>query len=304
MWLVSRYCEHIAGRAKLPLSHEHRWVRAEPTAAAELQVVDRPPTSTRHGFARVKAVTAKGKLSSSLLQGIVDAALNNIQSDSQLVSTLYRYHKKASPPNKLTSLYLVDGIAREARSRQKKLDREGKGKGREGAAHSPATPAVGSTTPTNSPPPAASPAPTAAAGTGSYASFLKILEGGMLAKFVVDNWENGLPEHRDKVRKVLDIWTKAATFSPSALARISQKLLATSSSAPPPRPRSPTRPSLSPGASYAPLSLSLACLRWHSAPVDTRRLPRSWQQPRRFLGSGYTSCCLRQMRSSGHLADL
>ena len=125
------------------------------------------------------------------------------QSDSQLVSTLYRYHKKASPPNKLTSLYLVDGIAREARSRQKKLDREGKGKGREGAAQSPATPAVGSTTPTNSPPPAASPAPTAAAGTGSYASFLKILEGGMLAKFVVDNWENGLPEHRVRPRSLL-----------------------------------------------------------------------------------------------------
>lgn len=119
------------------------------------------------------------------------------QSDSRLISTLYRYHKKASAANKLTSLYLVDGIAREARSRQKKLDKEAKGKGREGgAAQSPSAPAAGSTTPTKSPPPSASPAPAASAGLGTYASFLKLLEGGMLAKFVLDNWENGLPEHR------------------------------------------------------------------------------------------------------------
>ncbi|GAA5905163.1 hypothetical protein JCM8208_000300 [Rhodotorula glutinis] len=205
---------------------------------------------------QVKAVTTKGKLSSSLLQGVVDAAIHNIQSDSRIVSILYRHHKKAAAANKLTSLYLVDGIAREARSRQKKLDREAKGKAREGAAQSPTAPAVGSTTPTLSPPPAASPAPAAAsAGSGTFASFLKILEAGMLAKFVLDNWENGLTEHREKVRKVLDIWTKAATFSPSAMARVSQKLLAagsSSSSTKTARVASPARPSLSPDLSPPP----------------------------------------------------
>ncbi|BGP47654.1 hypothetical protein JCM10450v2_003519 [Rhodotorula kratochvilovae] len=193
---------------------------------------------------QVKALTSKGKLSSSLLQGVVDAAMRNITSDSHLVSTLYRYHKKAAAANKLTSLYLVDGIAREARTRQKKLDRDAKGKARE----SPATPAVGSTTPTGSPPPVDSPAPTTAAAPatgGTYATFLKTLEG-MLPKFVLDNWENGLPEHREKVRKVLDIWTKAATFSASSLARVSQKLLATSTASTAAQPASPVRPSLSP----------------------------------------------------------
>ncbi|GAA5838102.1 hypothetical protein JCM9279_004126 [Rhodotorula babjevae] len=207
---------------------------------------------------QVKAVTSKGKLSSSVLQSIVDAALDNIQNDSRLISVLYRYHKKASAANKLTSLYLIDGIAREARSRQKKLDREAKGKGRDGAAQSPSAPPIGSTTPTKSPPPAASPALAANAGVGTYVSFLKLLEGGMLAKFVLDNWENGLPEHREKVRKVLDIWTKAATFSSSAMARVSQKLLAagssSSSSSKTARVASPARPSLSPDLSPGPES--------------------------------------------------
>ncbi|GAA5941786.1 hypothetical protein JCM3775_000105 [Rhodotorula graminis] len=207
---------------------------------------------------QVKGLTTKGKLSSSLLQGVVDAAIHNIQNDSRIISILYKHHKKASAANKLTSLYLVDGIAREARSRQKKIDREAKGKAREGPAQSPTTAAAGSTTPTLSPPAAASPAPAAAsAGSGTYASFLKILEAGMLAKFVLDNWENGLPEHREKVRKVLDIWTKAATFSPSAMARVSQKLLAagsssTSTSTKTARVASPARPSLSPDLSPPP----------------------------------------------------
>ncbi|GAA6047077.1 hypothetical protein JCM3770_004185 [Rhodotorula araucariae] len=195
---------------------------------------------------QVKALTTKGKLSSSLLDQVVAAAMHNAGSGSHLVSTLYRYHKKAPAANKLTSLYILDGIAREARSRQKKLDRDAKGKGREGttSAPSPATPAIGSTTPTGSPPPVHSPAAAAATG-GTYSSFLRTLEG-MLPKFVLDNWENGLPAHKDKVRKVLDIWTKASTFSSSALARISQKLLATSTSSATTRSASPVRPSLSP----------------------------------------------------------
>ncbi|GJN88925.1 hypothetical protein Rhopal_001896-T1 [Rhodotorula paludigena] len=190
---------------------------------------------------QVKTLVAKGKLSSSLLEGVVDAAMRNMASDAHLVSTLYRCHKKASAANKLTSLYLFDGVAREARSRQKKLDREGKGKGREPA---PA-PVAGSTTPTGSPPPDSATPATPAESGGTYATFLKKLEA-LLSKVVLENWENGLPEHKEKVRKVLDIWTKAGTFSSSALVRITQKLLATNTASPAPRQASPERPSLSP----------------------------------------------------------
>lgn len=96
------------------------------------------------------------------------------------MSTLYRHHRKASPANKLVSLYLIDAIAREAKSRQKKAEREDKGK----------APAAGSTTPLDSPPEAGP-----SAGNGDFATFLRKLEA-VLSKIVLDNWENGLPEHR------------------------------------------------------------------------------------------------------------
>ncbi|PRQ72446.1 hypothetical protein AAT19DRAFT_16370 [Rhodotorula toruloides] len=191
---------------------------------------------------QVKALVTKGKLSSSAVDGVTKAAMANVGADSHLVSTLYRHHKKATPSHKLTSLYLIDAVAREARSRQKKADKEGKGK--EKAAPAPA----GSTTPSGSPPPDDG-AGAGASGDGTFATFLKKLEA-VLGKIVLDNWENGLPEHKEKVRKVLDIWTKASTFSSSSIAKISSKLLATAStaasSAPPPRAASPGRPSLSP----------------------------------------------------------
>ncbi|BGP31609.1 hypothetical protein JCM10296v2_003381 [Rhodotorula toruloides] len=191
---------------------------------------------------QVKALVTKGKLSSSAVDGVTKAAMANVGADSHLVSTLYRHHKKATPSHKLTSLYLIDAVAREARSRQKKADKEGKGKDR--AAPAPA----GSTTPSGSPPPDDG-AGAGASGDGTFATFLKKLEA-VLGKIVLDNWENGLPEHKEKVRKVLDIWTKASTFSSSTIAKISSKLLATASTsaAPaPPRAASPGRPSLSPG---------------------------------------------------------
>lgn len=103
------------------------------------------------------------------------------------MSSLYRHHRKASPANKLVSLYLIDAIAREARSRQKKADKEGKGAGT----------AAGSTTPAESPPGAAA---GPSAGDGDFASFLRKLEA-VLSKIVLDNWENGLPEHRVRYSK-------------------------------------------------------------------------------------------------------
>ncbi|GAA5982123.1 hypothetical protein JCM10908_004750 [Rhodotorula pacifica] len=187
----------------------------------------------------VKALVTRGKLSSSAVTSLTELAMANIRADSQLVSTLYRHHRKASPANKLVSLYLIDAIAREAKSRQKKAEKEGK----QGAAG----PAAGSTTPLDSPPGAAA---GPSAGDSDFASFLRKLEA-VLSKIVLDNWENGLPEHKEKVRKVLDIWTRASTFGASALAKISYKLLAVSAAAPVAQ-MSPGRPSLSPGPADTP----------------------------------------------------
>lgn len=72
---------------------------------------------------------------------------------------------------------------------------------------------------------------------------------------------------QEKVRKVLDIWTRASTFGASALAKISSKLLAVSAAAAPVAQMSPGRPSLSPGEailsrSKASLGYTLARAAW------------------------------------------
>lgn len=101
----------------------------------------------------------------------------NSQSDTSLITLLYRHHKKAAPTHKLTSLYLIDAIARAARSKYKK---EGKAKQQEEP----------TTTPKDQPPVSES-----SAGTGTCGSFLKKLEG-LLSKIVLDVWENAPVEHR------------------------------------------------------------------------------------------------------------
>ncbi|KAL8283826.1 hypothetical protein RQP46_005258 [Phenoliferia psychrophenolica] len=167
----------------------------------------------------VKAVVTKGKLSPTVVQSVVDLALSNISSDAHLISTLFRAHKKALAPNKLVSLYLLDAIAREARVRAKKALKE---KG-----------AAATTTPAEDEPEQGQEA------KGTPATFLVKVEG-VLSKIVLDCWENGQREHREKVRKVLDIWTKAGTFSATSLARISQKLLALSTDSPAAAPTTTT----------------------------------------------------------------
>ena len=91
-----------------------------------------------------------------------------LQSDAHLVSTLLRANKKATPANKLASLYLLDAVCREARSRAKKAGKEKK---------SEVDPIQG------------------VEASGTFASLLTKVEV-ILIKVVVECWENGLPEQR------------------------------------------------------------------------------------------------------------
>jgi len=143
-----------------------------------------------------------------------------LQSDAHLVSTLFRYHKKASPSAKLSSLYLIDALARAAKSKAKRDATQDKGK-----AKSTSTSTTTTTTPTDSPPPTTAPAGGAGAGgPGTAASFLAKLEA-VLGRIVVENWDEGLREHRDKVNKVMGIWRQAGTFGEATLARVEGKLV-------------------------------------------------------------------------------
>lgn len=79
--------------------------------------------------------------------------------DAHLVATLFRQHKKASSTSKIYSLYLIDAIAREARSLAKKAAKD------------------------------------LSLQDAGYSTFIAKLEA-ILSKLVVDCWENGKLEHR------------------------------------------------------------------------------------------------------------
>ena len=193
---------------------------------------------------------ALASLSPARVENVASLAMSNIsvrarspalvhlltvsQADAHLVSTLFRANKKATPQNKISALYLLDAVCRDARARLKKQGKQKEKKPDQ-------DPVEGVDT------------------LGTYSTFLAKVEQ-ILTKFMLDCWENGAPEHRvrifvppavaqeltyavpqDKVRKVLDIWTKAGTFSAPVLLRISNKLVATSAT-PAPAPQSPSVP--------------------------------------------------------------
>lgn len=117
-----------------------------------------------------------------------------MQTDSHVVATLYKQHKKAKSSAKLVSLYLFDAVAREARARVKKAAKESKGKA--GAAAAPVdSPANGSTTPGGSPAPVEGSGAVEKKGDGTNASLLKKLEG-VAGKVVLINWEDGEEQHK------------------------------------------------------------------------------------------------------------
>ncbi|KAF8578803.1 hypothetical protein K439DRAFT_447173 [Ramaria rubella] len=67
-----------------------------------------------------EVVTAK-RLSASKMNKLTDIALNLMENDTQLVSTLYRTHKTLAPSSKIHSLYAFDALSRAARSKVNKL---------------------------------------------------------------------------------------------------------------------------------------------------------------------------------------
>ncbi|KAH7106159.1 hypothetical protein BKA62DRAFT_352375 [Auriculariales sp. MPI-PUGE-AT-0066] len=130
-------------------------------------------------------VTAK-RLSASKVQKLTELALASMQHDTQLVSILYRTHKTLPAVNKVNSLYAFDALARAARSQVNKKNITGD---------------------LNSP-------------VGNCATFLLKVEG-VLDGLMQDLVGTHTPEVLEKAKKVLDIWTKSATFPPPVLARLS-----------------------------------------------------------------------------------
>ncbi|KAL9938390.1 hypothetical protein V8E36_003013 [Tilletia maclaganii] len=167
--------------------------------------------------AAVEAVTAalheaikSNKLSSSRVERIKNLSLATLH-DPAFPSALLREHLKASASHKLTSFYIFDAVARQARDIVRK---NGAGFDVSGAQPPASNGADGGAQPE---------AGTPEALVAAAKSFLSFLDG--VAEEVTETtFRDVFPDHKEKVRKVIDIWGKASTFSPDLLGDISKKL--------------------------------------------------------------------------------
>ncbi|KAI4523825.1 hypothetical protein K525DRAFT_179707, partial [Schizophyllum commune Loenen D] len=129
----------------------------------------------------LKAIVQAKHLSASKMQKLTADAMQLLEHDAQLVSILARTHKSLSGSHKIFSLYVIDSVARAARSKAKK----------EGSAGSSSS-------------------------GGNASSFLTKLQT-VLNEVFREMVSGGVPEGKEKANKVLDIWSKGNTFPTSVL---------------------------------------------------------------------------------------
>ncbi|CAD6897649.1 unnamed protein product [Tilletia caries] len=169
--------------------------------------------------AAVEAVTTalneaikSNKLSSSRVDRIKTLSLATLH-DPSFASTILRVHLKAPSSHKLTSFYIFDAVARQARDVVRK---NGAGFDVSGA-QPPEDDGTGEASDERPQP------GTPAALVSGAKAFLSFLDG--VAEEVTESTFRAVqPEHREKVRKVIDIWMKANTFGQDLLEDITTKL--------------------------------------------------------------------------------
>ncbi|KAH9066694.1 hypothetical protein EDB87DRAFT_1587612 [Lactarius vividus] len=135
----------------------------------------------------LKDVVSSKRVSVSKMNRLSDVAKRCFENDAQMVSTLYRTHKALQPQYKVPSLYAFDALARAARSHATKHGFAGDSQ------------------------------------PGNSATFLLKLEA-ILEGLFRDMMGSGVSEGKEKAKKILDIWTKSATFPPAVLTRLENVL--------------------------------------------------------------------------------
>ncbi|KAK9239727.1 hypothetical protein V1525DRAFT_15982 [Lipomyces kononenkoae] len=139
-------------------------------------------------------------VSGSKIRRLSEIAMQNFESESVLIQKLYTHFKRAPATHKLGALYVVDAIARAYQDEARKLGQV--------------------------------PAPSGAEGTPAA--------GVYHISDIIDNLMADIAsapaDQKDKILKVVDIWERAATFSPELLASIRSHLAKPEGSTTPPYP--------------------------------------------------------------------
>ncbi|KAK9249167.1 hypothetical protein V1506DRAFT_551049 [Lipomyces tetrasporus] len=139
-------------------------------------------------------------VSGSKIRRLSDIAMQNFESESVLVQKLYTHFKRAPATHKLGALYVVDAIVRAYQDEARKL----------GQVPSPS-----------------SPEGTPAAGVYHVSDIIDSLMADIVS---------APADQKDKILKVVDIWERAATFSPELLATIRSHFAKSAGSTTPPYP--------------------------------------------------------------------
>ncbi|KZV65178.1 hypothetical protein PENSPDRAFT_690105 [Peniophora sp. CONT] len=144
-----------------------------------------PPTVEAFVDLLTDVVKAK-RLSSSKVQELTDMGMRLMKSDTLLVSALSRAQSSATGAHAVHVLYVVDSLARTARrySNKRALSADEGGN--------------------------------AASFMENLAALVPLLYTGVLAP--------GVPEGKEKAKKILDIWRKDHTFAPDVLAGLGSQL--------------------------------------------------------------------------------
>ncbi|KAK9468490.1 hypothetical protein V1512DRAFT_246359 [Lipomyces arxii] len=141
-------------------------------------------------------------VSGSKIRSLTEIAMQNVESESVLIQKLYTHFKRAPIAHKLGALYVVDAIARAYQDECRKLGQ----------------------------------VPSATSPEGTPAAAVYHLSG-MIDSLMADI-TSAPADQRDKIGKVIDIWERAATFSPELLASMRSKFvkLGSENSTTPPYP--------------------------------------------------------------------
>ncbi|KAL5531282.1 hypothetical protein ACEPAG_4159 [Sanghuangporus baumii] len=134
---------------------------------------------------RLKEVVNAKRLSASRMEKLTEFSMKLMENDTQLVSILYRTHKSLPASAKISSLYVFDALCRAARSQVVKRNLTG----------------------------------SIDAKKGNCATFLLKIDS-VLDGLFQDVISSGIPEAKEKTKKVLDIWTKSNTFPADVVTRL------------------------------------------------------------------------------------
>ncbi|KAF8307789.1 hypothetical protein DL93DRAFT_2222028 [Clavulina sp. PMI_390] len=133
----------------------------------------------------LKALVTAKRLSGSKLTALTELAMKNMKSDARIVSALFRTIRQVPSENKISTLYAFDSVARAAKNQAVKKGLSAK------------------------------------AAEGNAATFMVKLEAIVedvfsdLAKATTE-----VPEIREKMNKVLDLWSKGSTFPSHIMIRL------------------------------------------------------------------------------------